>query len=82
MRRLIFDELFTTKGPGRGTGLGLWIARNLVEQGFGGTLIVEATRGVGSCFTATFPVSDDDDAALRWASRPPPGAGLSSASLH
>src|SRR5262249_29664090 len=32
----IFDELFTTKEAGRGTGLGLWIARNLIEQSFMG----------------------------------------------
>ncbi|HVM97939.1 MAG TPA: ATP-binding protein, partial [Candidatus Acidoferrales bacterium] len=53
----IFEELYTTKGPGRGTGLGLWIARNLVEQGFGGTLMVESRKGEGSCFIATFPVN-------------------------
>lgn len=52
----IFDELYTTKEPGRGTGLGLWIARNLVEEGFGGTLTVDTELGVGSCFTLTIPV--------------------------
>ncbi len=52
----IFDELFTTKEPGRGTGLGLWIARNLVEESFGGTLTVESVHGVGTDFTATLPV--------------------------
>jgi signal transduction histidine kinase len=51
----IFDELFTTKDPGRGTGLGLWIARNLIEQNFGGTLTVEVEQGVGSTFTITLP---------------------------
>jgi signal transduction histidine kinase len=60
VRPHIFDELYTTKGPGRGTGLGLWIARNLVEQEFGGTLTVETVDGVGSRFTAMFPVSADD----------------------
>ncbi len=51
----IFEELFTTKEPGRGTGLGLWIARNLVEESFGGTLSVDSESGVGSRFTATIP---------------------------
>ena len=51
----IFDELYTTKDPGRGTGLGLWIARNLVEESFGGTLTVESTVGFGSCFTIAVP---------------------------
>jgi signal transduction histidine kinase len=51
----IFDELYTTKDPGRGTGLGLWIARNLVEESFGGTLTVESTVGFGSCFMIAVP---------------------------
>jgi C4-dicarboxylate-specific signal transduction histidine kinase len=50
----IFEELYTTKPPGRGTGLGLWIARSLVEQGFGGTLDVLTSRG-SSCFLADLP---------------------------
>jgi signal transduction histidine kinase len=55
----IFDELYTTKDPGRGTGLGLWIARNLVEQHFGGTLVVETAPGTGSCFTITVAAARD-----------------------
>jgi signal transduction histidine kinase len=53
----IFDELFTTKDPGRGTGLGLWIARNLIEQSFNGTLTVEVEHGVGSVFAIALPAS-------------------------
>jgi C4-dicarboxylate-specific signal transduction histidine kinase len=50
----IFDELYTTKGPGRGTGLGLWISRNIVEEALGGNLDV-ITNSEGSCFVAEFP---------------------------
>ncbi len=53
----IFDELYTTKAVGRGTGLGLWISRNLIEQCFGGTLNAESDPGVGSCFHATLPAA-------------------------
>jgi signal transduction histidine kinase len=67
----IFDELYTTKGPGRGTGLGLWIARNLVEEEFGGSLDV-LTNGVGSCFTAEFSSPGDEDEP---APAPPSGSG-------
>lgn len=52
----IFDELYTTKEAGRGTGLGLWIARNIIEEGFGGTLDV-TVEGDGSRFVATMPVA-------------------------
>lgn len=52
--RRLFEEPYTTKGPGRGTGLGLWISRNLVEEGFGGTLDV-VTNQEGSCFIAELP---------------------------
>jgi signal transduction histidine kinase len=53
----LFEELVTTKERGRGTGLGLWVARNLIEQSFGGTLRVETTPGIGSAFIATIPVT-------------------------
>jgi signal transduction histidine kinase len=77
----IFDELFTTKEAGRGTGLGLWIARNLVEESFAGTLNVETVAGKGSCFTASFPAQDDEaqatptPKAARTAASAPPGEG-------
>jgi signal transduction histidine kinase len=57
----IFEELFTTKGPGRGTGLGLSIARSIVEHDFGGTLVVDVEPDVGSRFTITVPVARRED---------------------
>jgi signal transduction histidine kinase len=51
----IFEEMVTTKEPGRGTGIGLSIARGLVEQAFGGTLAVDVDDGIGSRFTLTLP---------------------------
>lgn len=56
----IFDELYTTKAVGRGTGLGLWISRNLVEQCFGGTLRAESEPGIGSCFVVTLTGAEHD----------------------
>ncbi len=64
----IFEELYTTKSAGRGTGLGLWIARALVEQGFGGTLDVLTSNG-SSAFVADFPPAACAD---RSADSPPP----------
>ena len=59
-----FEELFTTKEPGRGTGLGLWIARNLVEEAFQGTLSFETRAGEGTCFAIAVPATAADVPAV------------------
>lgn len=52
----IFDHLFTTKGVGKGTGLGLTIARQIVVEKHGGALEVASTVGQGTAFTIRLPV--------------------------
>lgn len=54
VRPRIFDPLFTTKEPGRGTGLGLPIVRDVVTA-HGGTVKVESEAGHGTRFTLTLP---------------------------
>ncbi len=51
---LIFDPFYTTKREGEGTGLGLFVSRNLVEE-LHGSLTVQSLPGTGSRFTITFP---------------------------
>ncbi|OGU00277.1 MAG: two-component sensor histidine kinase [Geobacteraceae bacterium GWB2_52_12] len=51
----IFDRYFTTKKSGEGTGLGLFVTKNLVES-MGGEIKVTSRSGGGTMFTVTLPV--------------------------
>jgi signal transduction histidine kinase len=41
----IFDPYFTTKGPAVGTGIGLYMARTLIERNMGGRLTARNVNG-------------------------------------
>jgi two-component system NtrC family sensor kinase len=56
----IFDPFYSTKDIGRGTGLGLFITYNIIEQ-HGGTLHVRSKLGEGSTFTITLPSKGEND---------------------
>lgn len=51
---MVFDPFYTTKEIGKGLGLGLSIAYNIVK-GFGGTMTAENRENGGSCFTIILP---------------------------
>lgn len=51
----IFDPFFTSKDPGTGTGLGLSVSQNIIQQ-HGGKLEVSSTVGVGTTFKITLPI--------------------------
>ncbi len=53
------DPFFTTKEPGRGMGLGLFLASEVVEQ-LGGSLDIETEEGRGSVVTVSLPLARAD----------------------
>ncbi|MEA2098799.1 MAG: ATP-binding protein [Campylobacterota bacterium] len=46
----IFNPYFTTKEQGKGTGLGLYMSKDIMKKSFAGDLKLENVEG-GSCFT-------------------------------
>lgn len=78
----IFDPFYTTKEPGRGTGLGLAVSGRLVA-GMGGTIEVFPRDGGGARFAVVLPAAgaaDPPDAGAggeedEGGAATPPGAG-------
>ena len=54
-RRVIFDPFYTTKPPGKGTGLGLNIVYRIVTK-YRGSIQVQSGLGEGTTFELRFPV--------------------------
>jgi signal transduction histidine kinase len=53
----LFTPFFTTKPPGAGTGLGLFVSYQIVHRA-GGTIEAESTPGQGATFTVYLPRHD------------------------
>lgn len=53
----VFEPYFTTKEEGKGTGIGLYMSKRIVEEMLGGALVVENVRK-GARFTILLPVTE------------------------
>ena len=73
-----FERFFTTKPPGKGTGLGLWIVRETVTA-FGGSVQVEPAFGRGAKIRLTLPLSAPATPSQEASERPLSGAVCASA---
>ena len=51
VKQQIFEQGFTTKGVGKGTGLGMAIAKQIIEEKHGGTITCISKLGKGTEFT-------------------------------
>jgi two-component system sensor histidine kinase RegB len=50
----VFEPFFTTKAPGKGMGLGLYLARNVVSN-LGGSLTLDSRPGSGTVARMLLP---------------------------
>ena len=57
VKQRLFENFFTTKPIGQGTGLGMAITRDIIENKHKGKLSFESTEGVGTTFTFIIPIS-------------------------
>lgn len=58
VQKKIFSYGYTTKGPGRGSGMGLYICKYIIEL-HGGEIRVKSQPGAGTTFSLTLPAYEE-----------------------
>lgn len=53
-QKKLFEPFFSTKGPGKGTGLGLYVAKSIIES-FRGAIVLRSAVGYGTSFSIFLP---------------------------
>lgn len=54
----VFDPFFTTDTSGKGTGMGLWITKKLIER-LSGKIILKSQKGIGTEFIIILPINSE-----------------------
>ena len=57
VKQRLFENFFTTKPVGEGTGLGMNIVRDIIENKHHGKITFESEEGQGASFTFTIPIT-------------------------
>ena len=63
VRSKVFNQFFTTKDVGKGTGMGLSLTYNIVSSKHNGTVRVESEPNVGSSFVVILPMDSHQSVA-------------------
>lgn len=58
VQKRLYENFFTTKPVGEGTGLGMGITRDIIENKHHGHLTFQTEHGKGTCFSFTIPVKE------------------------
>ena len=56
VKQKLYENFFTTKPAGQGTGLGMAIVKDIVENKHHGTLAFDSKEGQGTTFYITIPI--------------------------
>ena len=56
VQQRVYENFFTTKPAGQGTGLGMGITRDIIENKHSGHLSFTSVQGEGTTFTFTIPI--------------------------
>ena len=56
VKQRLYENFFTTKPIGHGTGLGMAITRDIIENKHGGKLLFDSEEGKGTIFKLTIPI--------------------------
>ncbi len=53
-QKKLFEPFFSTKAPGKGTGLGLYVSKSIIES-FRGAIVLRSAFGYGAAFSVFLP---------------------------